>query len=95
MTVQGLIDYLEKLPKDAQVGVIYRMHSDYEVLEEGDMTFIPAPTKEQLDTETVVPFSSTMRKYVLRNGRLMEYNYRTFPKSETPVFVPLLILPGN
>lgn len=92
MTVQDLIAYLEKLPKDSQIGVVFRMHSDYEVLEESDMTFIPSPTKEELDARQ--PYTITGR-YVLRNGKLMEYNRLTWPKEEVPNFVPLLILPGN
>lgn len=33
MTVEDLIVYLQKLPKSAQVGVVFHMYSDYQILD--------------------------------------------------------------
>lgn len=94
MIVKELIEYLKKLPKDAQIGVIYQACSDYVILEEEDMAFVPAPTKEELDTPSSNPWKP-IRRYVIRHGKLIEYDAKTWDKSEIPKFVPLLILPGN
>lgn len=91
MTVQDLIRYLERLPKDAVIGVVYRMYSDLSILDEADMTFAD---KAYLD-ENGGAIGYRRRRYVLRNGNIMEYDEKTWPKEETPHFVPVLILPGN
>lgn len=87
MTVSDLIRYLEKLPKDTVIGVVFSIHSDYEILDEQDMTFIG---KEERDSGNELSM-----RYVLRAGRIMEFDKRTWPKEEVPNFVYVLVLPGN
>jgi hypothetical protein len=83
MTVKDLIAYLEKLPKETEIGVIFQRYSDYEILREADLRFSGSSPGSQ-------------GRYVLRKGRLMLYDESTWDhKTEEPNFVPLLVLPGN
>lgn len=99
MTVRDLIEFLERLPKDTQIGVVYRACSDLVILEENDLTFTD---KAYLDRHGLKLGEADRayrnrrnRRYVLRHGKLMEYDERTWPPDEVPHFVPVLILPGN
>ena len=87
MTVRDLIDYLNKLPKDTVIGVVYQCCSDLVILEEGDMHFTD---KLQMDQRRF-----PCGRYVLRHGKIMVYNENTWDKEEVPHFVPVLVLPGN
>lgn len=91
MTVPELIAYLEKLPKDTVIGVVYRYCSDYEVLNEEDLTFC--------EDSSIGPsrvYRKDNKRYVLRQGRIMEYDPKTWDVNEgTPHFVPVLVFPGN
>lgn len=98
MTTTELIAFLEKLPKDTVVGVVYRCCSDYSVLEESELDFVPAPSNEELDESRRTRrygLHNLTGRFVLRQGRIMEYDSRTWDTTETPVFIPLLVLPGN
>jgi hypothetical protein len=95
MTVKELINYLQKLPQDTVIGVVYTACSDLSVLEERELVFY-----DKIDYEiNAKQYSSTSslrtKRYVLRNGQIMEYNERTWDPKETPNFVPILIFPGN
>jgi hypothetical protein len=92
MTVTDLIHYLEKLPKDTVIGVVYQAYSDLSILEESDLFFTD---KAFMDSHKGVVATSPDRRYVLRHGKIMEYDEHTWDKNETPVFVPVLMLPGN
>ncbi len=85
MTVSELIAYLEKLPKDTVIGVVFTACSDLCVLEESDLRIYPA-------------FDGSGKgwpKYVIKHGQLMEYNPNTWDPAVAPVFVPVLAFPGN
>lgn len=98
MTVTDLIRYLEKLPKDTVIGVVYQACSDYSILDENDMIFIDKTRQDEIEErrKTVGWFTGGQgKRYVVRNGNIMEYDEKTWPKEETPHFVPILVLPGN
>lgn len=87
MTVEELISYLQKLPKDTVIGVVYRACSDYVLLEERELEFVSA--------EGIKEYYQEAKRYVLRHGKVMEYNPTTWDSSEVPQFVPILLFPGN
>lgn len=89
MTVTDLIAYLERLPRDAVIGVVYRRFSEYAVLEEQDLRFIPAEGLEER-----WPVRRDVR-HVLRHGKIMEYDPATWDPAEAPHFVAVLAFPGN
>lgn len=93
--VKELIAFLEKLPKDTVIGVIYTACSDYQVLEEGELNFFNKTDFDEQDEEAKILGYRRHRRFVYRHGKIMEYNERTWDKKETPVFVPLLVFPGN
>lgn len=98
MTVADLIRFLEKLPRNTKVGVLYRCFSDVAILEEEDMDFIDKAAFDELDEKErqgIHLWGSERRRYVLRHGKLMEYDRLTWDPNEKPEFVPVLILPGN
>lgn len=87
MTVIELITYLEKLPKDAVIGVVFMACSELTVLEESDL---------KLHTKDDVPKGRHKRqRFVFRHGKLMEYDPKVWDTAETPVFVSVLEFPGN
>lgn len=95
MTVKDLIVYLERLPRDAVIGVVYMRCSENVVLEEGDMHFIPAPDATEADSLPPRNRYFEPENYVLRHGKIQRYDPRTWDVSETPHFVAVLALPGN
>lgn len=88
MTVKELIAYLEKLPGDTQIGIVYMRCSDYQVLDEDELKFFPSGSIQ-------LSRYSKVRRFVLRNGQIMEYDEKTWDKNEVPNFVPVLAFPGN
>ena len=86
MNVKNLIDKLKTYPQDASVVVLYTACSDYCILEDDALTFIPSPGD-------VKKWDSA--QYVLRNGMVMRYDVKTWPKEEVPQFLSLLVFPGN
>lgn len=84
MNVQELIAYLEKLPKDAVIGIVYRAYSDYSLLEEDELDYYPSGSLQH-----------GRKRFVLRNGKIMQYDEKTWDKREVPHFVPILAFPGN
>jgi hypothetical protein len=92
ITVKELIEHLQKYPQDTVIGVMYRLHSDYEPMELQEIEFYG---KAERDSDSNYPRYSRPERYVLRNGRIMEYDPLTWPKDEEPQFIPLLIFPGN
>ncbi len=86
MTVKELITKLQEYPQDTEVAVLYEMCSDLSILEADELEFYPTAG---------IPHYSGPRRFVLRNGRIMEYDEKTWDKNETPVFVPILVFPGN
>ncbi len=95
MLVKELIEYLQKLPQDVHVGVLYRAFSEYSLLEEDDMTFIDKPRLDANGGYISPSAASRKERYVYRNGMVMQYDEKTWDKSEKPVFIQMLILPGN
>jgi hypothetical protein len=89
MTVKELIEYLEKLPKDTVIGVVYTACSDVAILEERELQFV-SPGE-------ITGRFSRRRRFIIRQGRLMEYDEKVWDhKTEgEPKFVPVLVLPGN
>lgn len=87
MTVEELIAFLRKLPKKTVVGCLFERFSDYAVLEESDIRFFPEGVKERSWL--------TPRRYVLRYGKIMEYDEKTWDPNEVPHFVPVVVFPGN
>lgn len=78
MTVGELITKLQEYSFDTQV--IYRLHSDYAMLEPEDITF--ASSQEQL--------------VCLRGGRYcIATEYKHCWGKEKPEFVSALVFPGN
>jgi hypothetical protein len=90
MNVKELIEKLQEYPQDASVAVLYSACSDYSILEADELSFIPAPGIIQNKN----PYPNN-RQYVLRNGQVMLYDPKTWPKDEVPSFLNLLIFPGN
>jgi hypothetical protein len=86
MTVEELIALLQKFPKNSLVACVYLCCSDYVLLEPGDITYH--------DKEVEGPYGHRHR-YVLRNGKIMEYNEKTWDPAETPHFVSVVAFPGN
>lgn len=88
MTVKELIAYLEKLPKETVIGVVHWMYSDIQVLDEESLKYV--------DLVKVEEGYANRRRFILRQGRIMEYNEAQWDKAEgEPHFVPVLVLPGN
>ncbi len=90
MTRDELIEFLQTFPKDTIIGIVYQLHSDYEIMEKKDIKFYGKVEYDKDRNEWYKP-----KRYVLRNGKLMEYDEHTWPVGEVPQFVPLLIFPGN
>lgn len=90
MLVEELIEHLKTFPKDSIAVCVYRAFSDYFILEPEDITYYD---KEQ-EKEIRGPFGPT-RRYVLRHGKVMEYDEKTWDKSEIPNFVSIVAFPGN
>lgn len=88
MTVEELITHLQKFPKDTTVGCVYLCYSDYVILEPEDIRYYDKNEKMK------GPYGSDHR-YVLRNGKIMEYNEKTWDKSEVPNFVSVIAFLGN
>lgn len=104
MTVQDLIDYLNRLPKDTVIGVVYECCSDLAILEEEELKFVDAKSGDLLtshvladgrEIQVVNPGAKFFERYVLRNGKIMEYDPKTWDAAEKPHFVPVLVFPGN
>ncbi len=88
MTVTELIAYLEKLPKDTVIGVVYWACSEPHILEERELKFNPK------DKPAVGRYNE--KRYVMRHGHLVEYDPKQWDHSEgQPEFVPVLEFPGN
>lgn len=86
MTVEELIARLQEFPKDSLVVCVYLCCSDYAILEPSDITYH--------DKEVSGPFGNS-HKYVLRNGKIMEYDEKTWDRTEVPKFVSIVAFPGN
>ena len=82
MTVRELIEHLQQYPQDASVCVLYQECSDYSILEADEIHFYKDDP-------------NSGRRYVLRNGQVMEYDPKQWPPNETPVFLDTVIFPGN
>lgn len=90
MTVQELIEVLEKFPKDSVAVCVYLCCSDYAILEPGDIVYYG---KEE-EKEIKGPYGPS-RRYVLRNDKIMEYDEKTWDKREVSNFVSIVAFPGN
>lgn len=87
MTVKDLIEHLQQYPQDTVIGVLYQAFSDYSILEPEDIEFLPNGKVKAFSNE---------KRYILRGGRVMEYDERTWDKRQgEPQFISLLIFPGN
>lgn len=96
MTNGELIEHLKQFPTDASVVVAYQLFSNYELLDADEIKFHPAPGKPRLMFKNGhwEP-SGYEAQYVLRNGQVMRYDERTWPKDEKPEFLSILAFPGN
>ena len=86
MTAKELIEKLQEYPQDTSVVCLYEEYSDYTILDADDLSFVPSPGVTSPRREL---------QYVLRNGKVMRYDVKTWPKDEVPQFLSLLIFPGN
>jgi hypothetical protein len=89
MTVQELIEHLQQYPKDAVVGCVFRICSEYEPLQPEMITYHPDGRPPEVWRGTPI------ERFVLRNGRIMQYDPKTWPPDEVPHFVPVVAFPGN
>ncbi len=89
MTNQELIDHLKQFPPDAEIA--YRSCSEYDVMEVEEVRFAPD------GTATDESNWCTPKRFVKRGGRIVTYNEKQwdFEKDGQPVFVPLILFPGN
>lgn len=87
MTVEELIKVLEGLPKGTLAACVYSCCSEYVLLEPKDITFHEVGIKDPCSTKT--------KRYVLRHGKIMEYDENTWDKTEIPNFVSVVAFPGN
>lgn len=88
MTVEELIVLLQKFPKDSLSVCIYLCCSDYVLLEPIDIKYYDKEDK-------VKSHYGKVHRYVLHNGKIMEYDEKTWDTKEIPNFVSVITFPGN
>ena len=81
MTVKELIEYLQTLPQDHLV--IYKMCSDYSVLEPQDIEVVGKETRKVVKHHNMPGRVRQWRDYENKDGAI------------TPEFIDTVIFPGN
>lgn len=88
MTVKELIEHLQKFPQTSTVVCLYWACSEPNILEEDEVKFYPKG-------EGFKGHYGDVRRFVRRNGLVMEYNEKTWDINETPEFLDIVEFPGN
>ena len=90
MNVKELIEHLSQFQQDASVLCAYRACSEYMILEPEEITFHQGGMPD-----TYYKDGRFERRWVMRNGQVMEYDPKTWDPNEVPVFLDMVAFPGN